>query len=636
MTQVSLYVTVGKSAHKLNGIWSSITWSGEVKQIYRTLEVTLESSKNGTTKSVNANLGALVRLVRTADKKELFRGYVFKKDITESGEQKLTCYDAAYYLTRNEARLSYKNKTASEILTDICKRYKLSVGSVAKTEKKLPSLKFRGVSLDKIINTALTETRQLGGKNHIVTCKKNKIGLSEVSTIKLNYKASTKTNIISSSFSASNEERRTAVRLTGGKDEAKPTVKVVAKNATTIKKYGLMTHHEHKSNVKKKKKLSTLAKTMLKKLDVTKSQFDITVIGNSGYFSGKRLHVTEPMSARKGLYYIADDSHTFNDDGTHTTSLSLTKHVHLEVENYTAPSETTEKKSTEASYVTTTGKFTTLKYTSGWETTGYAYRAGGINGSTAGITASGTKVLEGRTIAVDPSVIPLGSIVAIWSGSQKEYSGLYLAEDTGGAIKGKKVDIAMLTVAECKKWGRRKISVSVIDKGTGSADARKKASNWSAIKLKLEAKMKVTAQTIKSNSEKGTAVEGKAAKIVALAKTEKGKHVYTFGSKSYGSFDCSGWTHYMYSKFGVNIGHGTSNQAVAGRYVKQSQIQAGDLIILKNTYRTGVSHVGIAISRTQMIHQGGPNGKRGPTVASIAPGTYFGGSAHYHSARRVF
>ena len=51
-----------------------------------------------------------------------------------------------------------------------------------------------------------------------------------------------------------------------------------------------------------------------------------------------------------------------------------------------------------------------------------------------GKTASGTHPTEGRTIAVDPKVIPLGSKVMI-------NNHVYIAEDTGGAIKGNKIDI---------------------------------------------------------------------------------------------------------------------------------------------------------------------------------------------------
>lgn len=51
-----------------------------------------------------------------------------------------------------------------------------------------------------------------------------------------------------------------------------------------------------------------------------------------------------------------------------------------------------------------------------------------------GITATGTTARAGRTIAVDPSVIPLGSLVYI-NGRE------YVAEDTGGGIKGNRIDI---------------------------------------------------------------------------------------------------------------------------------------------------------------------------------------------------
>lgn len=53
---------------------------------------------------------------------------------------------------------------------------------------------------------------------------------------------------------------------------------------------------------------------------------------------------------------------------------------------------------------------------------------------TDGITYTGTKATEGRTIAVDPSIIPLGSKVII----DDKY---YIAEDIGGAIKQNRIDI---------------------------------------------------------------------------------------------------------------------------------------------------------------------------------------------------
>lgn len=57
------------------------------------------------------------------------------------------------------------------------------------------------------------------------------------------------------------------------------------------------------------------------------------------------------------------------------------------------------------------------------------------NGVAGAKTASGTTPTEGRTIAVDSSVIPLGSRVYI------DGYGVFIAEDTGGAIKNNKIDV---------------------------------------------------------------------------------------------------------------------------------------------------------------------------------------------------
>lgn len=65
-------------------------------------------------------------------------------------------------------------------------------------------------------------------------------------------------------------------------------------------------------------------------------------------------------------------------------------------------------------------------------------------------TASGTRVQEGRTIAVDPNVIPLGWWVYI------EGVGFRRAEDTGGAIKGNKIDVYYDSLDQALNFGRKK------------------------------------------------------------------------------------------------------------------------------------------------------------------------------------
>ena len=73
-------------------------------------------------------------------------------------------------------------------------------------------------------------------------------------------------------------------------------------------------------------------------------------------------------------------------------------------------------------------------------------------GKSDGITASGVKAKANHTIAVDRSVIPLGTHV-LYNGTE------YVAEDTGGAIKGNRIDLFYNTRGEALQFGRRNVVV---------------------------------------------------------------------------------------------------------------------------------------------------------------------------------
>ncbi|MBE5860727.1 MAG: hypothetical protein E7301_11485 [Butyrivibrio sp.] len=76
-------------------------------------------------------------------------------------------------------------------------------------------------------------------------------------------------------------------------------------------------------------------------------------------------------------------------------------------------------------------------------------------GKTDGITSTGTKCFAGRTIAVDPNVIPYGSKVLIGN-------YVFVAEDCGGKIKGKHIDMYMDTHEVAKMFGKRVANVKII------------------------------------------------------------------------------------------------------------------------------------------------------------------------------
>lgn len=77
-------------------------------------------------------------------------------------------------------------------------------------------------------------------------------------------------------------------------------------------------------------------------------------------------------------------------------------------------------------------------------------------------TAMGTRARVGA-VAVDPKVIPLGSKLYIESMDGFASYGYATAEDTGGAIKGNRIDLFYNSNAEANRFGRRNVKVYVLD-----------------------------------------------------------------------------------------------------------------------------------------------------------------------------
>jgi 3D (Asp-Asp-Asp) domain-containing protein len=81
--------------------------------------------------------------------------------------------------------------------------------------------------------------------------------------------------------------------------------------------------------------------------------------------------------------------------------------------------------------------------------------------SLRGRTASGRPVARGL-IAADPSVLPLGTRVRVEAGS---FTGEYVVADTGGAVKGHRIDIWTPTAREAFQFGRRAVKLTVLSFG---------------------------------------------------------------------------------------------------------------------------------------------------------------------------
>ena len=77
-----------------------------------------------------------------------------------------------------------------------------------------------------------------------------------------------------------------------------------------------------------------------------------------------------------------------------------------------------------------------------------------------GRTALGGGVRRG-VVAADPRILPLGTQIQLDAGS---YSGTYTVADTGGAVRGRKLDIWVPSCSEANRFGRRAVKISRLGK----------------------------------------------------------------------------------------------------------------------------------------------------------------------------
>ena len=119
--------------------------------------------------------------------------------------------------------------------------------------------------------------------------------------------------------------------------------------------------------------------------------------------------------------------------------------------------------------------------------------------------------------------------------------------------------------------------------------------------------------------------------IVDYAKQYLG-YPYVYGGSGSSSFDCSGFTMYVYKKFGYNLSHSATAQSKCGEYVAKGDLQAGDLVFFLD-YETmdGIGHCGIYIGDGNFIHASSGTGYC-VKISTLLSGSY---NKRYATARRL-
>lgn len=168
-----------------------------------------------------------------------------------------------------------------------------------------------------------------------------------------------------------------------------------------------------------------------------------------------------------------------------------------------------------------------------------------------------------------------------------------------------------VSVANLKKWNNLKSDTIYIGQ-----------------KLSIGGKASVDSGSSSSSGSNNANVSYNVDKLISVARSQIGVPYKWAGSTPSG-FDCSGFIYYAYKNAGMSISR-LSTQGYYDRSYHVNKPQVGDLVFFSNTYKSGISHMGIYIGNNQFIHAGTSTGV---TITSL-DNSYW--KKHFDSFKRFY
>ena len=221
-----------------------------------------------------------------------------------------------------------------------------------------------------------------------------------------------------------------------------------------------------------------------------------------------------------------------------------------------------------------------------------------------------------------------GSWVKVKYNSKTGYVyGSYVGEDTS-SITTKYVTATTLNVRSGA--GTSYQVIGSLSKGT-KVEVISESNGWSKINYNGKTGY-VSSQYLSSTATNNSqSTSSSVDKVISMAKSLLGKP-YVWGAEGPSSFDCSGFTYYVFKNAAnISLPRVSKDQSTYGTYVSKSNLRVGDLIFFDTDGSNdgNVSHVGIYLGNNEFIHASSAKGK----VVISQMTSYYTGA--YVNARRV-
>lgn len=318
MAKIQLLVVKNKKTIDMTNLVQSVRWSGRKGSSARTITVTMIDDDGYRHARSGIDVADGNQCVFLVDGKERFRGILMNQNQGDKKQLKFKAYDNGIYLANNKDTFVYKNKTADQVFSDVCSRFGIPTGEVAKCSYKIPELtKSKTTGQDAVLD-ALSLDYKATGTRHFISSDKGKLSLLQRKDQVISFVVDGDANLYGYSYTKSIESIKTRVKMISKEG----TTIAEKSNSALEQKVGIFQEIQQPDESLTKAQVKDLVGSVLDTLDDPEETLTLNILGDPDVISGKAILVKIPHLGISRAYYVDSDDHTF-EDNMHTMSLTL-------------------------------------------------------------------------------------------------------------------------------------------------------------------------------------------------------------------------------------------------------------------------------------------------------------------------
>lgn len=327
MARIQLLVVKDKKTIDMTDLVKSVRWSGRKGSSARTITVAMIDDDGYRHARSGIDVADGNQCVFLVDGKERFRGILMNQNQGDNKQLKFKAYDNGIYLANNKDTFVYKNKTADQVFSDVCSRFGIPTGEVAKCSYKIPEFtKSKTTGQDAVLD-ALSLDYKATGTRHFISSDKGKLSLLQRKDQVISFVVDGDANLYGYSYTKSIESIKTRVKMISKEG----TTLAEKSNSSLEQKIGIFQEIQQPDESLTKAQVKDLVGSVLDTLDDPEETLTLNILGDPDVISGKAILVKIPHLDISRAYYVDSDDHTF-EDNMHTMSLTLTTAAEIKKE----------------------------------------------------------------------------------------------------------------------------------------------------------------------------------------------------------------------------------------------------------------------------------------------------------------